>query len=284
MTNPIIRLWKLQLSETIFSPTEIDVAKITSLDEISLMLPESVYTTFRTYNSNKVLHLHGHFQRLRDSAKFAGKVIPINEDRIRRILRIAINDSDSTECRIRLAITLVDEPMLYVGIEPLLLLPNELYVNGAQAITVRDTHRENPRAKLTNFIKQSRQLRKDLPRGINEALMVNEAGEILEGLSSNYFAIRNGVVYTASSGILEGITRTIVCEEIQKIGADLKLQPVHISEIGSLDETFITSTSRAVLPIVKIDNNVIGDGNPGLVTRLISEKYSQRVMRELDEI
>lgn len=284
MTNPIIRLWKSPLSETIFSPTEIDVAKITSLDEISLMLPESVYTTFRTYNSNKVLHLYGHFQRLRDSAKFAGKVILINEDLIRRILRIAINDNDSTESRIRLAITLVDEPMLYVGIEPLLLLPNELYVNGAQAITVRDTHRENPRAKLTNFIKQSRQLRKDLPRGINEALMVNESGEILEGLSSNYFAIRNGVVYTASSGILEGITRTIVCEEIQKIGADLKLQPVHISEIGSLDEAFITSTSRAVLPIVKIDNDVIGDGFPGQITRLISEKYSQRVMSELDEI
>jgi branched-subunit amino acid aminotransferase/4-amino-4-deoxychorismate lyase len=109
---------------------------------------------------------------------------------------------------------------------------------------------------------------------------VDEDGSILEGLSSNFFAIKRGELWTAENEVLSGITRLIVLEEGRKEGLDIHLLPVNYSELPGISESFITSSSRAVLPVVKIDNILLGNGRPGSYTRLLSEKFLVRIKND----
>lgn len=107
-------------------------------------------------------------------------------------------------------------------------------------------------------------------------LMVNPAGEILEGFSSNFFAVMGGRLYTAGTGVLEGVTRNIVLAGARTI-VPVSLQPVRVADLARVSEAFITSSGRQVMPVRQIDAVVIGD--PGPVTKQLSLWYHDQVMR-----
>ena len=101
-----------------------------------------------------------------------------------------------------------------------------------------------------------------MPAMIHEGLMVADDGAILEGLSSNFFGIRGGRLHTEEARALAGVTRSMVLE----LAAGLLPRgegPVHVPEVPELEEAFITSVSREVLPVVRIDGTVIGTASRG---------------------
>jgi len=159
----------------------------------------------------------------------------------------------------------------------------EDYQQGVMVITT-PLQRSNPKAKLTGSIRRAEQVRSQMSPGMHEALMLGEDGRILEGLSSNFFAVKSGEAWTAEEGVLSGITRALVLQEIKRAGIPLRLSPVTIDELPFLDETFITSSSRAVLPVRQVDGLVIGGGSPGPLTQRIARLYHERISIELDPI
>ena len=267
--NKPSNLWKLTNINNITIPVPInDEMEATSLDEISNRLPDGAYTTFRTYQHYYTLHLEDHFLRLEETARLADHPVLLNRNDIKSCLKQILEmNKEIPELRVRVSIDLEKEiGDLYVMVEPLTTPSTEDYLQGVDVITTV-FHRNNPKAKLTHFIKSAGQIKREIPKNINEALMLEENGLVLEGLSSNFFSIKNGEIWTEDEGVLSGITRSIVLEVADHLNIPVNKQGINISEINQISEAFITSTSRLVLPIKQIDQTRIGSVVPGLYTQ-----------------
>lgn len=279
--------WKLTFSQsgkayellTLHLPTQ-------SLDEASLHLPGGAYTTFRTFDHRKALRLEDHLRRLEQTAELTGQ--PQNLDRgvIRYALSQALEEvaSLSDDWRIRLTLDLQTQPgVLFLSFEPLQTLPAEAYQNGILAVT-RSLERQLPKAKLTRFISRANSVRQELPSSINEVIMVDAQGCLLEGLSSNFFAVRDGVLFTADEGVLNGVTRALVLQAADRLKIAIQFTPVSMAEISQVDEAFITSASRGVLPVRQIDRVQIGDLCPGKLSRQLMHTYQVLIDEQLEMI
>jgi branched-chain amino acid aminotransferase len=262
----------------------LDNFDLTGLDQGTLRLPQGVYTTFRTYDGGKALHLPKHLDRLEESARLAGIPVKLQRQAVRRAIRLSLQMYGGRDCRVRLVVDLVKcIGDVYVLSEPLCLIPEELYSKGVKAI-FSSSRRHDPLKKGTDFIPVADQSRSAFPPDVNEALMLGDRDEILEGLSSNFFAVRYGNIYTAGSGILNGITRTMVLDVAQKAQIPVILEGICRSDLEQIQEAFVTSASRGVLPIVAIDEVVIGDGKPGPVTIMLRRLFTERIKAEVKPI
>jgi len=108
--------------------------------------------------------------------------------------------------------------------------------------------------------------------GATEALYSYE-DSIYECVSSNFFPVKDGIIITTGENILNGITRKVVLEMI-KDKYRIKFRPLRISELDSINEAFLTSSDREVMPITMIDKIVIGNGFPGPITKNIMAAFT----------
>lgn len=279
-----IHIWKLS-QEDIGKPKRIHLdPEPDSLDAGSRLLPQGGYTTFRTYNKYFSILMDDHFRRLEETSALAGKPLKLDSISIRQVLRSIIGKFPANETRVRIMMDLEEIPgTLYFLIEELTTPNPDAYLNGVKVVT-RRMQRQNPKAKLTNFINEASRIRKELSTEVNEALMISKEGKVLEGLSSNFFGIIDGVIRTSGEGILYGITRSMVIEVIQKLNFPLRFEAVSSDEINKLDECFLTSASRSVLPVTRIDNIVVGKGTPGTMTLAICAEYLRLLESYLEPI
>ncbi|MHB0987770.1 MAG: aminotransferase class IV [Bellilinea sp.] len=268
-------------SSLVSNPLESD---ITTLDQASNLLPAGAYTTFRTYQKYSALHLNDHLRRLETSAGLAGHPIRLDTDQLRRNLRVALTQYPGSEARVRLTIPFgLDAETIYIHVDALSVPTAVQYANGVKTLTAQ-MQRNNPSAKLSNFIQSSREARRRLPEGFEEIFMVDERGNILEGLTSNFYAVMGGEIWTAGQGMLSGITRQIVLLLAEDAGCPVHLEAPELSNLFCFAEAFITSTSRAVLPVTEIDYEPVGDGKPGPITRKLMQMYDKKVMAEIEPI
>ena len=256
--------------------TPVNVAGAT-LDEISRALPEGTYTTMRTYGGARFLDMPHHLTRLADSLRLLDGGVELDETALRRGLADALAATRYPEARVRVTIPLAGAP-IYISVEPFTPYPPALYRDGVRTITMLMA-RQNPKAKATSFIAPSRELKSTLPPGIHEVLMVDGRGDILEGFSSNFFGILDGELRTAEEGVLAGVTRGIVLQAAQRV-LPLRLAPVNQVDIERLSEAFITSASREVMPVVAINDAMIGGGKPGPLTEAIGRRFAEIVAAE----
>jgi len=253
-----------------------------TLDQVAMRLPPGVYTTFRTYEGNLFLRLDRHLARLEESARLLGHPITVDHERIRRALVEILDRTGFPESRFRVVVSLTSDGQpgdIYISIQPFILWPTSLYETGVRCVT-RYLARQEPRAKATGFIGASRCVRHALPPDVHEVLIVDERDRILEGMSSNFFALKDGELHTAGEGVLEGVTRSLVLE-IARAMLPVSLEPVTRAEVPALSEAFITSSSREVVPVVVIDDVPVGEGIPGPLAREMLQRYRDRVRQEL---
>ncbi len=112
--------------------------------------------------------------------------------------------------------------------------------------------------------------------------MIGEDGNLLEGLSSNFYGVIDGTVYTANEGVLSGTTRDFILRIASEAGIPVVLEPIPAARIPDLDESFISSTSRSVLPIRSIDGTVMRDPAPGPVTKQLMARFNAEVKSGLE--
>ncbi len=284
-TDSVTNVWKITTKKT-----ELIVEKIvlghglTSLDETSKFLPEGAYTTFRTYSHKKAMRIEDHFQRLDESAERANASFHPHSASIRPVLRDILNESPFTESRVRITLDLEKMPgSFYVTLEELHLPSVAAYQKGVKTVS-RTMQRENPKAKLTQFLTTTSRLRAQLPPGVNEMLMVDPDGIILEGLSSNFFGVKGGAIFTVEEGVLPGITRKAVVEIAVSEGIPVITMGIPLSQLDTLEECFITSASRGVLPVVQVDNAIIYNGKPGKLSRKLIQLFNLWVENNVNEM
>jgi len=264
----MIRTWKIDPNQCV----ELEFPSATSLDLITQQLGNGYYSTFRTYGGG---------QRVMGLARHLDRLPGVDTLLFRRTLNQLSRHFIPEEVRVRIVLTFSNE--LYVSIEPLILPPKKYYSNGIKTKTT-SIQRHDPRVKGTSFIRESRDERAKLvSQGIYE-LLLTKNDRILEGMTSNFYYVMRGTLHTAKRNILFGVTRNTVLYLAKRVKIPVRYTSLSTSQIGTINEAFITSSSRGVLPIVKINESKVGRGKPGPLTRRLMKDYNTYVESKSEPI
>ena len=245
---------------------------------------DSVFESLRSYGGT-LFALGPHLARLERSAERVFIPLPVGLDVLRGEVEAAVLAHGSEESYVRVMVTrgigrslgldpeLAEHPLRVVLVTALQMPPPELYERGIAAITFRvERPSDAPSvadAKIGNYLLTVVALEAARAQGAREALIEDSSGHILEGSTSNVFAVIHDTLLTPpeSSAILAGITRARVIEIARAAGLSVALRAIPKSELMTADEVFTSSSIRELVPVVKIDGHDVGSGTPGPVTR-----------------
>lgn len=248
--------------------------------DLGLLRGCAVFDYLRTYEGN-CFHLDEHLQRLEYSATQLGLDLPHSLQEIKEIVLETKRLNPFKEASIKVIITggishdqftPSSQTHLIVLVYPLSSYPAHYFTNGISVITTR-LSRSLPKSKTTQYIPGIVALQKGKSTGITEALYLNEKGEILEAITSNFFAFRNGTLYTCNSEeILFGITREVLLQLAQP-HYKIQMQSVTLEQIDDMEEAFITASNKEVMPVIQIDGRKVGNGTVGQKTRHLMQLF-----------
>jgi branched-chain amino acid aminotransferase len=266
-------------------------AKISVYDQ-GFLYGDGIFETFRSIGSH-LYQFPQHYQRLCQSAQALDYPMTFSEVVLEKILLELHHKNNLNDAYFRITMTRGrgqvgfhrsmdnDLTCLVIGRE-FKGFENSLYLQGID-LHVAETRRNAPEAinpKIKSISNLNSLLGKLEARaaGVFEVIMLNNKNHICEGASSNIFWTKDKWVFTpdASTGLLEGVTRSTImrlCEEklnLRVIAGEFKLQDLKFA-----DEVFITSTSLEVMPVVKVDDFTINQGQVGPVSLQLRKELHQ---------
>ena len=251
---------------------------------------EGVYETLRTYNRAPFLYAQ-HARRLRASAERLRLPVPFDDDSLAGWIDDTLAAAgELREAYIRVLLTrgvgeltydvdATPAPSLVIIIKPLEEVAARIEKDGIRISLVPILRNHpgsvNPIIKSNNLLNNAIAMQQANRGGAEEALMCNYRGELSECSQSNFFLVRGGAVLTpqTDAGLLEGITRAFLFEIAGEAGLDVREATLYPKDLDTADETFITSTTREISPVVRIDDRVIGSGTPGPITLELLKLY-----------
>ena len=261
-------------------------AKISVLDH-GLLFGDSVYETLRTYNGKPFLFSR-HFARLEHSAKAIDLRLPWTRSKTLEEIRKTLF---AGECRIRLVFTrgvgdvaadveTCADPTPIIIVVPLVVPPERIYKEGVEVVisTVRRSSRFAD-LKTGSLIHQVLARREAKARHAYEAILLTADERLSDGITSNIYIVRDGKLLTPSreAGIIEGITRGVVLDLAREIGIEVTEGLFDIDEIGRADEMFLTSSTREVVPIARVEGKPVGNARPGPITLQLLRAYRSAI-------
>jgi branched-chain amino acid aminotransferase len=267
-------------------------ARISILDH-GFLYGASVYETLRTYCGKPFL-LDAHLMRLRESAQGIHLELPFSDQQIKEETLKALAAGDYPEAGLRIIVTygegdlgydpaLCTSPSLIILVYPLVPDPEEIHQEGV-ALSLVSVRRNlasalNPAVKSGNLLNPMLAWIEANRNGAYEAIMLNYRGELSECAMSNLFLIKDQVLKTPAleCGILPGLTRNFVLEAARALLISVRETSLFPQDLYEADEAFLTVTSRELVPVVRCDDHVIGQGHPGPWTRRLHEKYREKV-------
>lgn len=245
--------------------------------------PEGIYTVTNTYHTTQVLKFDAHLDRMEDSARRSD--IPLRLDRraLRAALRQMALDSQFGDVRFRITVPREQSETFILTLEPFMPPSSALLETGIRVIASADAARQNPAAKTTGWMHDRQALQAALPPGYSDVVLTDAGGNLLETLAANFYAILDGELRTAGTGVLPGIAQQIVFEIASGELPITRVAP-NIADIPRFAEAFITSSSRGIIPVVVIDQTTLADGSPGPLTRSLRHSYDAWVREHLEEL
>jgi len=259
---------------------------------------EGVYEVVRTYGGALFL-VERHFTRLRASASMITLDVGMSDGALEDVVMNTIaayragrgEAAGSREVLARILLTRgigemsydpskSPRPSLVVIVKALEPPPTSVYERGVAVALVSVVRNHpasvDPRIKSNNLLNNVLAMQEALRRGpYFEAIMRNYRGELSECSQSNLFLVKDGVVRTPAldAGLLAGITREFVEEVAVQAGIPTADSVLRDDDLFGADEAFLTSTSKEIVPIVRVDERVIGSGRPGPVTIRLLDAY-----------
>ena len=272
-----------------------DAASATiSVFDHGFLYGEGVYETLRTYDRVPFLW-DRHMRRLRQSSALMALPVPF-EDRqlLSAVEKTMAAHAGLVEAYIRVLLTrgvgelsynpaATPTPTTVIIVKPFPAPPERTFTEGLKLalVTVRRNHplALNPMIKSNNLINNALAMQEALRSGADEALMRNQAGDIVECSQSNFFIVRDGALLTPplTAGLLPGITREYVMEIAASVGVPAREQRLTPDDLRTAEEAFITGTTREVTPVVRVDDLVIGDGRPGPISGQLLRRFRESV-------
>ena len=255
---------------------------------------------YETNNGRSIFRLNEHIERLFQSGKLYGMNIPYTKDELIQGCIDIIKLSDTGDSYIR--------PIVFYGYDTLGVNPKNCPINvaiatfywgaylgdGALDKGVRTTispwkkfsiHSMPAIAKGSGHYLNSMLAVTDAKkRGFDEAILMNEDGNIAEGSGQNIFIIKNKELYTndQNSSILLGITRDSLIQICSDIGVKVNIENLSLDSLLNADEVFFSGTASEVTPVCSVDEHIIADGSPGPLTIKLQEIYMDIVRAKND--
>ncbi|MFH1696400.1 MAG: aminotransferase class IV [Candidatus Diapherotrites archaeon] len=260
-------------------------AKVSAFDR-GFLFGDGAFTTLRTRNG-KLFRIDDYLDRLFGSCELIELRIPRTKEQIISWTEECFRRSELQEARIRIQVTrgtgapevaqpLEGEPTIAIFAVPLPEYKPELYEKGAEVINVR-IERFLPRSKNLAFLPSVLADIRAREKNAFEPLLIDRQDFATEGKTSNLFIVKDGELITPKENILEGVTRKVVLELAEKEGIRTELRAVKMAELFTADEVFITGTTKAIVPVVKIDGKTIASGTPGETTKHLMRKFGEYV-------
>jgi len=264
-------------------------AKISVYDH-GLLYGDGVFEGIRAYNGI-VFKLKEHIDRLYRSAHPIFLKIPLTKDEMSKAVLETLRKNKLKDAYIRLVVTRgvgdlgldprkCPKPTTIIITEPQLVLhsPEKLEKGISTVIT---WVRRNSVDAASHELKSLNYLNSVLGKieannsGVDEAICLDKAGFVCEGVGENIFIVKDGKLLTPplSSGALDGITRAFVIELAEKMGIEVIERNITPNELFTADEAFFTGTAAEVAPIHDVNGRVIGAGRQGPVTKRIMQKF-----------
>jgi branched-chain amino acid aminotransferase len=254
---------------------------------------EGVYEVLRTYRKQPFLY-EPHMTRLRQSAEQIALTVPWTDAEMHDRIAATIAASDIPgEVYIRILLTrgvgdlvydpaACPNPTTVIIVKPHVDSAATVYEDGVTISLVPIVRNHpasvNPRIKSNNLLNNALAMQQAVKRQTFEALMRNHRGELCECAQSNFFVVTGGVLRTAplDAGLLAGVTRAFVLEVARALGYPTREETLLEEDLASAEEAFLTSTTREIVPVVRVDTQTIGAGVPGPITRALMAEFHKR--------
>ena len=260
----------------------------TSLYDHGFLYGDGVFEGIRAYNG-RVFKLDEHIDRLYDSATAIALKIPMSKEEMKEAILETLRKNNLTDAYIRPIVSRgvgdlgldprqCPTPNIYIITQEWGAMYGDLYEVGLTAITVAIRRNApdalSPNIKSMNYLNNILAKIEANEKGGDEAIFLDNNGYISEGSGDNIFVIKNGKVVTPPTiNNLKGITRAAAIDILKEMEYSITEVNIGMFDLYTADEIFVTGTAAESAPITKVDGRMIGDGNPGPITKKMIEAF-----------
>jgi D-alanine transaminase len=244
---------------------------------------DGVYEMFRIYGG-QLYEAELHYERLQKSAAGVRIPLPYSVDELHMRLKQLIERNSLTEGTLYIQITRgiaprnhlfpkESSPVVMAHCNPM-KRPVTQMETGVRAVTAEDIRWQHCDYKTLNLLANVLAKQEAVDRGADDAILHRD-GLVTECSASNVMIVSSGrlITHPADNRILHGITRSVVLRLAAASEIPVEERPFTLSELRDADEVFQTGTTIEVMPIVNVDEQPIGDGSPGPVTRRLQRDF-----------
>ncbi|MDD5432265.1 MAG: branched-chain-amino-acid transaminase [Candidatus Omnitrophica bacterium] len=271
-------------------------AKISVFDH-GLLYGDGVFEGIRSYK-RLVFKLKEHIERLYESAHSLMIKIPITKEQMIKAVVATLKENKLEDAYIRLIVTRGEgdlgldprkcfgRPTVIIIADRIALYPEKFYKEGLSIITVPTVRNLpealNPQIKSLNYLNNILAKIEAVNSGCDEAIMLDSLGYVAECTGDNIFIVKNNHLYTPPQcmGTLRGITRDSIMEIAKKAKISVHEHVITRHEVFISDECFLSGTAAEIIPVVKVDGRIIGEGRPGKTTLSLMKKFKEITKKE----
>ncbi len=278
-----------------------DQAQVSVFDG-GYMYGDGIYTTLRLYGGLP-LDLKAHWERLSRQTAQLEIGLALTFDELKKIIGelVVHNNLTETDGRLRITVSRSGDPALPLPLTGLTQIPATVTMTltpvaaeldrwqtaGIPVICLDKAYARGnfPELKTLNALATLSALRQAAAAGCPEALLTGSNGRLLEGAVSNIFLVSGDHLITPAieGGFLAGRTRERILKIAGRENIPVRQKVVDKRHLAAACEVFVVSSVREVLPVISIDGQAVGEGQPGPTTRLIQDKYRSLIARSLRE-
>ena len=261
----------------------IEQASVSVMDR-GFIFGDGVYEVIPVYGG-RLFRLEQHLQRLARSLAEIRLSNPLPVEKWRQCLQELVRRNGDGDQSVYVQITRGAaprdhafpkdvQPTVYAASSQLKPLPADLAEQGVAAITVEDNRWQRCDIKAITLLANILLRQQAIDQGAAEAILVRD-GKVNEGAASNLFIVKDGVVVTPPKGpdLLPGITRDLILELAATHGIDHREAVISPEDLKRASEVWLSSSTREILPVTRLDQRPVGNGMPGPVWRRMMDLY-----------
>ncbi len=275
----------------------LDEARISPMDR-GFLFGDGAYEVIPVY-SRRPFRLQQHLERLERTLAALQLANPLSKEQWAEVVQRLVDDHGSEDQGVYLQVTrgaapVRDQAFPRPAVAPTVFayadrLPTpsaELLATGGTALTAEDFRWLRCDLKTVSLVANVLLRQLSAAAGCTETILLRD-GLVMEGSASNVLVVQDGVILAPpkSNLILPGVTYDVVLELAAANGIPTQVRPVAEAELRSADEVWVTSSTKEVLPITRIDDASVADGRPGpLAARMnaLYQDFKNQVMRRAD--
>ncbi len=270
-------------------------AKVSALDR-GFLYGDSIYEATRTFDK-KIFHWDFHLDRLFQSAEKISLKITYSRNEISKLVQDIVDIHPAKHITLRLQLSRGTNKKIGLSKNQcndgnnIIIYADELKPNPEWWLTkglsltsyTLQTQKSGPLAKSGSYLENMLAYDYALDNGFHDSVLLNKEGFILEGTTSNlWFIDQQDRICTPELdlGLLDGITRRVLFKVFKEHHLNVVEGKFKLDELLKAREVFITSSSRFIVPVTSIHNQLIGSGVPGKLTLKLLELYMNEIKKE----